>query len=139
MENLLLMQARDSDLDQHGSLAPLGVGLAMLSLTAVLAILTSGSLYLTERRLTSVAESTALAVLIDAEGNLQQNLAPLARSWLDQHLLGGLDQVELIDASSSDQLTVRVRLCSSSLPIFANYMFSEIGRVCSEALARRGR
>ena len=139
MENLLLMQARDSDLDQHGSLAPLGVGLAMLSLTAVLAILTSGSLYLTERRLTSVAESTALAVLIDAEGNLQQNLAPLARSWLDQQPLGGLDQVELIDASSSDQLTVRVRLCSSSLPIFANYMFSEIGRVCSEALARRGR
>ena len=139
MENFLLMQARGSDLDQQGSLAPLGVGLAMLSLTAVLAILTSGSLYLTERRLTSVAESTALAVLIDAEGNLQQNLAPLARSWLDQQPLGGLDQVELIDASSSDQLTVRVRLCSSSLPIFANYMFSEIGRVCSEALARRGR
>jgi hypothetical protein len=120
-------------------LAPLGIGIAMLSLTAVLAILASGSLYLTERRLTSVAESTAIAVLIDAKADLSQALTPLANSWLAQQPLRGLYQVELIEASSNDQQTVRVRLCSSSRPIFANYIFSEIGRVCSEALARRGR
>jgi hypothetical protein len=132
-------QASASEESQQGSLAPLGIGLAMLSLTAVLAILASGSLYLTERRLTTVAESTAIAVLIDSQGNLDQSLAFLARNWLEQQPLRGLYQVELVEASSADKRTVRVRLCSSSRPLFANYMFSEIGRVCSEALARRGR
>ena len=132
-------QVSDSEDKQQGSLAPLGIGLAILSLTAVLSILAAGSLYLTERRLTTVAESTAIAVLIDAKGNLSQSLVPFARNWLEQQELRGLHQVELMEASSSDQRTVRVRLCSSSRPIFQNYIFSEIGRVCSEALARRGR
>jgi hypothetical protein len=111
----------------------------MLSLTTVLAVLASASLYVTERRLTTVAESTAISVLIDAKGNLSQSLSPLARRWLEQQPLRGLDQVELIEVSSVDQRTVRVRLCSSSKELFVNYIFSEIGRVCSEALARRGR
>ena len=132
-------QARGSDNNEQGSLAPLGIGIAMLSLTTVLAVLASASLYLTERRLTTVAESTAISVLIDAKGNLSQSLSPLARRWLEQQPLRGLDQVELIEVSSVDQRTVRVRLCSSSKELFVNYIFSEIGRVCSEALARRGR
>ena len=132
-------QARGSDNNEQGSLAPLGIGIAMLSLATVLAVLASGSLYLTERRLTTVAESTAISVLIDAKGNLSQSLSPLARRWLEQQPLRGLDQVELIEVSSVDQRTVRVRLCSSSKELFVNYIFSEIGRVCSEALARRGR
>ena len=132
-------QVRDFDSNERGSLAPLGIGLAILSLTMVFSILSAGSLYLTERRLTTVAESTAISVLIDARGNLAQPLAPLASSWLESQPLRGLFQVELVEVSSIDQLSVRVRLCSSSRPIFENYMFSEIGRVCSEALARRGR
>jgi hypothetical protein len=135
----LRTQARGSDNNEQGSLAPLGIGIAMLSLTTVLAVLASASLYLTERRLTTVAESTAISVLIDAKGNLSQSLSPFARSWLEQQPLRGLDQVELIEVSSVDQQTVRVRLCSSSKELFVNYIFSEIGRVCSEALARRGR
>jgi hypothetical protein len=135
----LRTQARGSDNNEQGSLAPLGIGIAMLSLTTVLAVLASASLYLTERRLTTVAESTAISVLIDAKGNLSQSLSSFARSWLEQQPLRGLDQVELIEVSSVDQQTVRVRLCSSSKELFVNYIFSEIGRVCSEALARRGR
>ena len=139
MGSSLRPQVSDSEDNQQGSLAPLGIGLAILSLTAVLSILGAGSLYLNERRLTTVAESTALAVLIDAKGNLSQSLVPFARNWLEELELRGLYQVELMEASSVDQKTVRVRLCSSSRPIFPNYIFSEIGRVCSEALARRGR
>jgi hypothetical protein len=135
----LRTQARDSVRSEDGSLAPLGIGLAMLSLAAVLAILASGSLFLTERRLTTVAESTAIAVLIDARGNLLQPLAPIAFTWLEQQPLEGLDKVQLMEVSSIDQRTVKVRLCSYSMPLFVNYMFSEIGRVCSEASARRGR
>jgi hypothetical protein len=133
------MQARDSELEGTGSLAPLGLGLAMLSLGLVLAILASASLYLTERRLTTVAESTAVSVLIDAKDDLSQPLSSLAAKWLNAQPLRGLHKVELVEASSLDQQTVRVRLCSTPSPIFENYMFSEIGRVCSEALARRGK
>jgi hypothetical protein len=132
-------QVRDSDSSERGSLAPLGIGLAMISLSLVLAILTAGSLYLTERRLTTVAESTAISVLIDARGNLAQPLSPMASRWLATQPLWGLHQVQLIEVSSVDQRSVRVRLCSSSRPIFENYMFSDIGKVCSEALARRGK
>ena len=132
-------QVRDFDSNESGSLAPLGIGLAMLSLTLVLAILAAGSLYLTERRLTTVAESTAIAVLIDANGNLAQPLAPMASRWLVKQPLRGLFKVELVEVTSKDQRSVRVRLCSSSRPLFENYIFSEIGRVCSEALARRGK
>jgi hypothetical protein len=139
MGSWLPTQVRDSDSSESGSLAPLGIGLAMLSLTLVLAILAAGSLYLTERRLTTVAESTAIAVLIDAKGNLAQPLEPMASRWLAKQPLRGLFQVELVEVTSKDQRSVRVRLCSSSRPLFENYMFSEIGRVCSEALARRGK
>ena len=139
MGSWLPTQVRDSEPNESGSLAPLGIGLAMLSLTLVLAILAAGSLYLTERRLTTLAESTAIAVLIDAKGDLAQPLAPMASRWLDKQPLRGLFQVELVEVTSKDQRSVRVRLCSSSRPLFENYMFSEIGRVCSEALARRGK
>lgn len=132
-------QVRDSDSNERGSLAPLGIGLAMISLALVLSILSAGSLYLTERRLTTAAESTAIAVLIDARGNLAQPLSPMASRWLATQPLRGLHQVQLMEVSSVDQRSVRVRLCSSSRPIFENYMFSEIGKVCSEALARRGK
>ena len=124
---------------EQGSLAPLGIGLALLSLSTVLAVIASGSLYLTERRLTGVAESTALSVLIEAKGDLSQNLLSIARIHLSQHPLRGLQQVSLVEASSSDLKTVKIRLCSVWQPIFETYIFSEIGMVCSEGLARRGR
>lgn len=124
---------------ERGSLAPLGIGLAMISLTAVLVVISSGSLYLTERRLTGVAESTALNVLVEAEGNLQQDLSFYAGEYLSQLSVSGLHQLTLIEASSSDARTVRIRLCSLWRPIFDSYLLPEIGRVCSEGLARRGR
>ena len=41
---------------EQGSMAPLRIGLSLLSLMTTLVILAAGSLYLSERRLTSVAE-----------------------------------------------------------------------------------
>jgi hypothetical protein len=111
----------------------------MVSLATVVAIVASGSLYITERRLTGVAEATALSVLGEAEDNLSQDLASIASKYLTEVPLRGLSQLTLIQASSPDARTVRIRLCSTWRPIFENYIFSEIGRVCSEGLARRGR
>lgn len=122
-----------------GSLAPLGIGLALISLSAVLGVLAAGSLYLTERRLTTVAESTALWVLAETGPLLPSDLSKPATFYLSNRQLPGLNQVQLVEASSKDSKTVMIRLCSVWQPIFQNYMFSETGRVCSEAFARRGR
>lgn len=135
----MLTRISVSSSSEQGSLAPLGIGLAMISLAAVIAIVASGSLYLTERRLTGVAESTALSVLMESGENLNQNLFSVASRHLSEIPLKGLNQVTLVEASSADFRTVRIRLCSVWQPIFENYIFSEMGRVCSEGLARRGR
>lgn len=135
----MLPQARFFLWSERGTLAPLGIGLALISLTAILSTLSAGSVYLTERRLTSAAESVALAVLANSSGDLQEELEPLAKSYLLTLDLRGLHQVNLAEASANDLLTVRIKLCSVWQPLFPNYIFSETGRVCSEALARRGR
>ncbi len=53
-------ESKDSKSKDCGSMALFGIGLAVLSLVTVLIVLASGSVYLTERRLTTVAEATAL-------------------------------------------------------------------------------
>lgn len=135
----MLKLFRESRLVEQGSMAPLGIGLSLLSLTTTLVILAAGSVYLSERRLTSVAESTALYVLSRSDVLSNQSLPRLAGEFLEIHPLSGLKQVTLIEASSQDGHTVRVRLCSLWRPIFELYIFSEIGMICSEGLARRGR
>lgn len=130
---------RETRTGDQGSMAPLGIGLSMLSLMTTLVVLAAGSIYLSERRLTAVAESTALFVLANSPDLQSQGLPRLAGQFLEIHPLKGLQQVSLIDASSPDGLTVRVRLCSLWRPIFDSYMFSEVGMICSEGLARRGR
>lgn len=122
-----------------GSMAPLGIGLSLLSLMTTLVILASGSLYLSERRLTSVAESTALFALAKSDVVSNQSLPRYAGEFLEMHPLKGLKQVSLIEASSNDGVTVRVRLCSLWRPLFDSYIFSDVGMICSEGLARRGK
>lgn len=124
---------------ERGSMAPLGIGLSVLSLMTTLVILAAGSIYLSERRLTAVAESTALYALSRSDSMSDQSLPRYAGEFLEMHPLKGLHQVALLEARSPDGLTVRVRLCSLWRPIFDSYMFSEVGMICSEGLARRGK
>ena len=132
----LCKATRTSD---RGSMAPLGIGLSLLSLMTTLVILAAGSLYLSERRLTSVAESSALYALAKSDVISNQSLPRYAGEFLEMHPLKGLQQVSLIEASSRDGYTVRVRLCSLWRPIFDVYIFSDVGIICAEGLARRGK
>lgn len=132
-------QCRVSSSDELGSMAPLGIGLSLLSLMTTLIILAAGSVYLSERRLTSVAESSALYALSRSDEISNQSLPRYAGEFLEMHPLKGLQQVSLIEASSNDGLTVRVRLCSLWRPIFDVYIFSDVGMICAEGLARRGK
>jgi hypothetical protein len=120
-------------------MAPLGIGLSLLSLMTTLVILAAGSLYLSERRLTSVAESTALYALAKSDVISNQSLPRYAGEFLELHPLKGLQQVSLIESSSRDGFTVRVRLCSLWRPLFDSYIFSDVGMICSEGFARRGK
>jgi len=133
------LRYRVSSSSELGSMAPLGIGLSLLSLMTTLVILAAGSIYLSERRLTSTAESTALYALARSDQISNQNLPRYAGEFLEMHPLSGLQQVSLIEASSRDGFTVRVRLCSLWRPIFDVYIFSEVGMICSEGLARRGK
>ena len=135
----MLRLCKESSYEEQGSMAPLGIGLALLSLMTTLVILAAGSFYLSERRLTSVAESTALYAMSRSALLSNQNLPRYAGEFLELHSLKGLKQVSLIEASSPDSQTVRVRLCSLWRPLFDVYIFSEVGMICSEGLARRGR
>ncbi len=135
----MLRRCREYRSAEQGSMAPLGIGLSLLSLMTTLVILAAGSFYLSERRLTSVAESTALYALSKSVVLSNQNLPRFAGEFLELHSLKDLKQVSLIEASSQDGLTVRVRLCSLWRPLFDVYIFSEVGMICSEGLARRGR
>lgn len=130
-------QLRSRISNDQGSLAPLGIGLSSLALLLVVATISASSLYLTDRRLTSVAEATALA-------SYDQRLTPQAlrqsaEQFLNQHQLFGLHEVEIIEIGSPDGRTVKVRLCSKWNAPIVGYAFSDTGRVCSEGLARRGR
>jgi len=124
---------------EWGSMAPLGIGLSLLSLMTTLVILASGSIYLSESRLTTVAESTALYALAKSDLISNQSLPRYAGEFLEIHPLKGLQQVSLIEASSRDGYTVRVRLCSLWRPLFDSCMFSDVGMICSEGFARRGK
>lgn len=135
----MLKLCKQSRVCEEGSMAPLGIGLSLLSFLTTLVILAAGSFYLAERRLTSVAEATALYVLSKSEDLGSQNLPRVASEFLDIHPLKGLHQVSLIEALSPDGLTMRIRLCSLWRPLFDAYMFSDVGMICSEGLARRGR
>jgi hypothetical protein len=132
-------QCKVSSSDEQGSMAPLGIGLSLLSLMTTLVILAAGSIHLSERRLTSVAESSALYALSKSVEISNQSLPRYAGEFLEMHPLRGLQQVSLIEASSRDGFTVRVRLCSMWRPIFDVYIFSDVGMICSEGLARRGK
>ncbi len=135
----MLRQCRLISSCDRGSMAPLGIGLSMLSLMTTLVILAAGSFYLSERRLTSVAESTALYALSRSDDLSDQSLPRYAGEFLELHSLKGLQQVSLIEARTPDGTTVRVRLCSLWRPIFDSYIFSDVGMICSEGLARRGK
>ena len=130
---------REFRASERGSMAPLGIGLSLLSLLTTLVILAAGSLYLSERRLISLSESTALYALAKSDVISNQRLPEYAAEFLGMLPLKGLQQVSLIEASSSDGFTVRVRLCSLWRPLFNFYIFSDVGMICSEGLARRGR
>jgi hypothetical protein len=133
------MRPTPFDSKDSGSIAPLGLGLATLSLFLVLVLVSASGLLLEERRLTSIAESTALAIYRDSGLENPNQLESLAVSHLGSIAYWRNEPIEVVEATSPDGLTVRVRLCSNTKIILPIQLLSEYGKVCAEGLARAGR
>lgn len=114
--------------EESGSIAPLGIGLCLLSVATILGFGAAGSLYVHQQRLNTVAENVALAVASGSE-----SAEVFLRRWPAQTELKGLIVVraELVDGK-----TAEVRLCSEWVNPVQVLALPNLAKVCAEAKAR---
>lgn len=110
---------------EAGSMAPLMVGLAAISLALILIISTLGSTFVFQRRLVSIAESKALSAVIDGPEIVSS--VPLFSESI----------------TSSDGQTVEVRVCALWQPPFRFGKLLEFANrdqlICASGLSRLGK
>ena len=114
---------------ERGSIAPLAIGLLAVSVATILTVVAASSLYVFQRRLTSVAEFAALAEA--ARGVDVRDFLVNGNNAADDRLVIKRDE-------SLDGLTREVELCGvwhPPVPVFASLTQVE---VCATGLARRG-
>jgi hypothetical protein len=113
--------------NDRGSVAPLGIGLAMLSLAAVMVFVSASSLFVMQKRLTTMAEAAALSEVSNGTS-------------VSEYLLGagvtGFHDLKIAKESQADGVTVEVTLCASwQSPIrVLNLLRMQV--ICSSGAAR---
>jgi len=112
-----------------GSTAPLAIGLAMLSLSAILMFASASSAFLLQRRLTSLAEYAALS---------EARFEMPATDFLGKAGASGLQGLRVAGDEVSDGLTVEITLCSIWLPPLAGIVSMPNFEVCGRGAARAG-
>ena len=112
-----------------GSIAPLGIGLFLFSLIFTLTTVSAVSMFIFQKRLTTLAESTALFV---AGGNGE------APDFLNLTGKPTLESLQLATNISADQATVIVKACATwKAPVVTVGDFAKTN-ICSQAAARIG-
>lgn len=112
-----------------GSVAPLAIGLAVLSLATILLVASVSSVFLLERRLTTLAEFAALS---EADSGMP------AATFLDEANPQGFSDLTVAKDEISDGMTSEVTICASwstPLPIVIK-LGSRV--VCGQGAARAG-
>ena len=115
--------------DDSGSLTPIGLGMIIFTTLMLLTITTATSLFIFQKRLTTLAES---AVLFVAESGADVS---------DFVAIIGSDKFKNLKIHQSlapDSLTVQMETCALWRPLFLSS--GEIGEteICSHAAARNG-
>lgn len=126
MNEFLSLPARARQ-NERGSIAPLAIGLAFLSLAAILTTVAASSLFLYQKRLLNLAEATALFAVSTGEPS-QNFLSQLSNSKLNQLVVA---KEQFIDGK-----TVEVRLCAKWSSPFALLGLPLTQIVCAEARSR---
>jgi hypothetical protein len=112
-----------------GSSAPLGIGLALISLATILVLASASSVFVLQRRLTSLSEFAALS---QARYNLP------AAEFLSQTGGNGLKSLRVADENLVDGVTVEVRICSAWQPTLLKFVVLPKFEVCGRGAARAG-
>jgi len=116
--------------DDRGSILPLIAGFGALALTVVLLVTAATSLYLERKRLFTLADGAALVgaesfdladVEVTPTGALRPRLtdeqvASAAQQYLVEAPAGGLENLQLVAASTPDGLSARVTLAADWRP-----------------------
>lgn len=115
------------DNSEHGSIAPLGIGFAFISLTLVFVILASSSLFIFQKRLQNYSESVALYVAQSGDSAQSYVLRVGAQKFRD---------IQVSTRLHADGVTVQAKSCARwdfPLPIL---IANGSGQICAQAAAR---
>jgi hypothetical protein len=119
----------DSFFADTGSIAPLGLGLFLFSLIFCLTTVGATSLFIFQKRLTSLAESSALYV---ASGYGE------SADFLNSVGSLNFDDLRVVNSLAADELTTVVKACATwHAPLITLGEFSKL-KICSTGLARSG-
>lgn len=116
--------------DERGSIAPLAIGLLLMSLATIAVVVSATSLFVEHRRMQTLAESAALA---SASGPVSaaEFLANLPTRYANSFSNLSLSREQNIDGS-----TIEVVLCADWLNPVATAFAANKNIVCAEAKAR---
>ena len=110
-----------------GSIAPLAIGLALLSLAAILTTVAASSLFLYQKRLLTLAEATALFSVSTGQP---------AQSFLSELTNNRLNQITVAKEQIIDGRTLEVRLCAQWVSPFALVGLPLTQIICAEGRSR---
>ena len=112
---------------EEGSLAPLGVGMFLFSLIFSLTAVSATSMFIFQKRLTSMAESIAIYVA-SANGDANTFLATAGTQ--------NLVELKVSSFLESDEVTVVANVCALwSAPVVTVVEFAKL-EICTHAAAR---
>ncbi len=116
--------------DERGSIAPLAIGLLLMSLATVGVVVSASSLFIEHRRLQTLAESAAVAGASRAMA-VSEFLANIPVKYANS-----FSNLRVSKEQRLDGTTVEVQLCADWLNPVATAFTSSKDSVCAEAKAR---
>jgi hypothetical protein len=112
-----------------GSTAPLGIGLALISLAAILVFASASSVFLLQRRLTTLAEFAALS---------KAGYDKPVSEFLLEVGANGINGVRVAAEGAADGFTFELTLCSRWQPPLPGLVVLRPIEVCGSGSARSG-
>lgn len=116
--------------DERGSIAPLAIGLLLMSLATVGVVVSASSLFIEHRRLQTLAESAAVAGASRSMA-VSDFLANIPVKYANS-----FSNLRVSKEQRLDGATVEVQLCADWLNPVATAFTSSKDSVCAEAKAR---
>ena len=128
---------------ENGSAAPLAIGLALIAVAVVLATSLASSMFLFQRRLSALADSTAISVRQDigqptesASNRALQKLVEKRIFAFQTVVSSELPDLAVQAADMNDGLTLQINLCAKwQAPFEVSFLPSQ-ALICSESAAR---